>query len=73
VPDRTAGSKRRRDQHGFGNLRLRAPCSLRSLVVNLNAGGSPTPCFFDIAWDATLVMQEKQTKRFVLLCMTDTN
>ena len=40
------------------------------------AGGSPTPWtpwFFDIAWDATFVMQEQQTKRFVLLCMTDTD
>jgi hypothetical protein len=40
------------------------------------AGGSPTPWtpwFFDIAWDATFVLQDQQMKRFVLLCMTDTD
>ncbi len=40
------------------------------------AGGSPTPWtpwFFDIAWDATFVLLEQRTKRFVLLCMTDTD
>jgi hypothetical protein len=40
------------------------------------AGGSPTPWtpwFYDIAWDATFVMQDQQAKRFVLLCMTDTD
>jgi hypothetical protein len=40
------------------------------------AGGSPTPWtpwFYDIAWDATFVMQEQQARRFVLICMTDTD
>jgi hypothetical protein len=40
------------------------------------AGGSPTPWtpwFCDIAWDATYVLQDQRTKRFVLLCMTDTD
>lgn len=40
------------------------------------AGGSPTPWtawFYDIAWDATFVMQDMQASRFVLLCMTDTD
>lgn len=32
-----------------------------------------TPWFFDVAWDATFVMQDIRAKRFVLLCMTDTD
>jgi hypothetical protein len=40
------------------------------------AGGSPTPWtpwFHDIAWDATFVVQDRRARRFVLLCMTDTD
>jgi hypothetical protein len=40
------------------------------------AGRSPTPrapWYYDIAWDATFVMQEQRARRFVLLCMTDTD
>jgi hypothetical protein len=40
------------------------------------AGGSPTPWtpwFYDIAWDATFVVQDMRAERFVLLCMTDTD
>lgn len=40
------------------------------------AGGSPTPWtpwFCDIAWDATFVLQDQRARRFVLLCLTDTD
>lgn len=40
------------------------------------AGDSPTPWtpwFYDIAWDATFVLQDQRAKRFVLLCATDTD
>jgi hypothetical protein len=40
------------------------------------AGGSPTPWtpwFYDIAWDATFVLQDQRARRVVLLCVTDTD
>ena len=32
-----------------------------------------TPWFCNIAWDATFVVQDRRTKRYVLVCMTDTD
>lgn len=32
-----------------------------------------TPWFFRIAWDATFVLYQQKTRRFVVICLTDTD